>query len=109
MTTSHRPVKKLSTVHDQQSQKKQQKKVAKKVMSVGGGVDSSAVLAAVGAGMVPATVAMLMPMIAGRRKKRDLSATPMTLRQGRTRNVTHFPDLDYEETLQRILFQKHVR
>lgn len=109
MTTSHRPVKKLSTVHDQQSQKKQQKKVAKKVMSVGGGVDSSAVLAAVGAGMVPATVAMLMPMIAGRRKKRDLSATPMTLRQGRTRNVTHFPDLDYEETLQRILLQKHVR
>lgn len=32
--------------------------------------DSSAVLAAVGAGMVPATVAMLMPMVLGR-KKRD--------------------------------------
>lgn len=36
--------------------------------------DSSAVLAAVGAGMVPATVAMLMPMVLGR-KKRELRVT----------------------------------
>ena len=85
--------------------KQQQKKVVKKVMNVKGPgvVDSSAVLAAVGAGMVPATVAMLMPMIAGRRKKRDLFATA-----GRARNVTQFPDLDYEATLPRSL-QKHVR
>lgn len=93
------PVKKTSVAQ------KQQKKVVKKVMNVKSpGVDSSAVLAAVGAGMVPATVAMLMPMIAGRRKKRDLSAAV----QGMPRNVTHFPDLDYEETLPRIL-QQHVR
>lgn len=94
------PVKKKSLVPPQ----KQQKKVVKKLINVKNqGVDSSAVLAAVGAGMVPATVAMLMPMIAGRRKKRDVSAT-----LGRPRNVTHFPDLEYEETLPRI-FQQHVR
>lgn len=97
-TATKAPAKKTPIVQ------KQQKKVVKKVMNVNAqGVDSSAVLAAVGAGMVPATVAMLMPMIAGRRKKRDVSAT-----LGRPRNVTHFPDLDYEETLPRIL-QQHVR
>lgn len=36
------------------------------------GVDSSAVLAAVGAGMIPATMAMLVPMAMGGRKKRDI-------------------------------------
>lgn len=116
-SAAQRPNKKLSSMEDQQQQqqqqqkKKQQKKVVKKVMSIQNpGVDSSAVLAAVGAGMVPATMAMLMPIIAGRRKKRDLSAAIPTAMMvlGRPRNVTHFPDLDYEETLQRIL-QKHVR
>lgn len=91
--TAAAPVKKTTTTV-------QKKKVVKKVFPVKSpGVDSSAVLAAVGAGMVPATVAMLMPMLAGRRRrKRDLFAA---------RNVTHFPDLDYEETLPRIIL--HVR
>ncbi|XP_049874963.1 uncharacterized protein LOC126373050 [Pectinophora gossypiella] len=35
--------------------------------------DSSTVLAAVGAGMVPATMAMVVPMMLGRRRRRDLS------------------------------------
>lgn len=39
-----------------------------------GGQDPSALLAAVGAGMVPATVAMLMPMVLGR-KRRSLNET----------------------------------
>lgn len=93
--TAAPPVKKTTTTV-------QKKKVVKKVFPVKSpGVDGSAVLAAVGAGMVPATVAMLMPMLAGRRRrKRDLFAT---------RNVTHFPDLDYEETLPRIILHQHVR
>ncbi|CAH0560675.1 unnamed protein product [Brassicogethes aeneus] len=37
------------------------------------GPDSSAVLAAVGAGMIPATMAMLVPMAMSGRKKRDLN------------------------------------
>lgn len=95
----HSPVTQAS-VRKPPTTSKQPKKVLKKVMNVKtSGMDSSAVLAAVGAGMVPATVAMLMPMIAGRRKKRDLS----TVALGMPRNVTHFPDLDYEETLPRIL------
>lgn len=69
--------------------------------------DSSAILAAVGAGMVPATVAMLMPMIAGRRRKRrdvDFAAF-VNGREAveRPRNVTHFPSIDYEETIPRNL------
>lgn len=36
--------------------------------------DSSAVLAAVGAGMVPATMAMVVPMMLGKRKRRDIQA-----------------------------------
>lgn len=36
---------------------------------ISSGQDASAVLAAVGAGMVPATMAMLMPMMLGRRKR----------------------------------------
>ncbi|XP_044255961.1 uncharacterized protein LOC123005934 [Tribolium madens] len=38
--------------------------------------DSSAVLAAVGAGMIPATMAMLVPMALGGRRRRDLTSTP---------------------------------
>lgn len=37
--------------------------------------DSSAVLAAVGAGMIPATMAMLVPMALGGRRRRDLTST----------------------------------
>lgn len=41
--------------------------------------DSSAVLAAVGAGMIPATMAMLMPMaMNGRRRRRDVFNYPQT-------------------------------
>lgn len=36
--------------------------------------DSSTVLAAVGAGMVPATMAMVVPMMLGRRRRRDLNS-----------------------------------
>lgn len=36
--------------------------------------DSSTVLAAVGAGMVPATMAMVVPMMLGRRRRRDVSS-----------------------------------
>lgn len=46
------------------------------------GPDSSAVLAAVGAGMIPATMAMLVPMAMGGRRKRQARATspiPKTL------------------------------
>ncbi|XP_043466467.1 uncharacterized protein LOC122501223 isoform X2 [Leptopilina heterotoma] len=37
-----------------------------------GNPSNSAILAAVGAGMLPATMAMMIPMMLGRRKKRDL-------------------------------------
>lgn len=36
--------------------------------------DSSSVLAAVGAGMVPATMAMVVPMMLGRRRRRDVNS-----------------------------------
>ncbi|KAI8432092.1 hypothetical protein MSG28_004597 [Choristoneura fumiferana] len=41
--------------------------------------DSSTVLAAVGAGMLPATMAMVVPMMLGRRRRRDLNTTPKDL------------------------------
>lgn len=92
------PAKKTSSVP--------QKKVVKKVLNVNkaAGIDSSALLAAVGAGMVPATVAMLMPMIAGKRKKRDLSAVPLR----RPRIVTHFSDLDHGDTTMPPFLQKLI-
>lgn len=39
--------------------------------------DSSTILAAVGAGMVPATMAMVVPMMLGRRKRRDINTENM--------------------------------
>lgn len=50
--------------------------------------DSTAMFAAVGAGMVPALVAMAMPMVLGKRKKRDLF------------NITKTPN-DYEDSIPR--------
>lgn len=43
-----------------------------------GGQDASAVLAAVGAGMVPATMAMLMPMVLGRKKRNANETTKIS-------------------------------
>lgn len=43
-----------------------------------GGQDASAVLAAVGAGMVPATMAMLMPMVLGRKKRNAIDTAKTT-------------------------------
>lgn len=57
----------------------------RKIYSSGGGPDGSTVLAAVGAGMVPATMAMMVPMMLGRRK-RDIS---------RATNKLKFNDLYY--------------
>lgn len=53
--------------------------------------DPTAVLAAIGAGMVPATMAMLMPLVNGRRRR---SLDPVV-------NVTKVPFIDYELTLPR--------
>lgn len=44
---------------------------------VGSASDTSAVIAAVGAGMVPATMAMLMPMVLGRKKRFANAMEPM--------------------------------
>ncbi|KAH9637445.1 hypothetical protein HF086_012058 [Spodoptera exigua] len=38
--------------------------------------DSSTLLAAVGAGMVPATMAMVVPMMLGKRRRREINRTP---------------------------------
>ncbi|KAG7302215.1 hypothetical protein JYU34_013693 [Plutella xylostella] len=46
--------------------------VRKKVYKGSMAPDGSAVLAAVGAGMVPATMAMVVPMMLGKRRRRDL-------------------------------------
>lgn len=54
--------------------------------------DPSAVLAAIGAGMVPATMAMLMPFVNGRRR-RSIESNVV--------NVTRVPFFEYELTLQR--------
>lgn len=58
--------------------------------------DTPAVLAAIGAGMVPATMAMLMPLMNGRRKRNVQSSY-----NKHVINVTRVPFLDYELTLQR--------
>lgn len=71
------------------------------VMTTDSGHDSSAVIAAVGAGLVPATVAMIMPMVLGRKRRsinrNDFHHLPVN------QNVTQFPHLAYESTLQRNL------
>ncbi|OWR51720.1 hypothetical protein KGM_211372 [Danaus plexippus plexippus] len=53
--------------------------VKKKLVGNKNSPDSSTVLAAVGAGMVPATMAMVVPMMLGRRRRRDLDYTPQIL------------------------------
>lgn len=53
--------------------------------------DTSAVLAAIGAGMVPATMAMLMPFVNGRKKKSPFHVL----------NATNVPYTQYELTLQK--------
>lgn len=58
--------------------------------------DPSTVLAAIGAGMVPATMAMLMPFVNGRRRR---SIDRYNLHN--IVNVTRVPFIDYELTLQR--------
>lgn len=55
--------------------------------------DTSAVLAAIGAGMVPATMAMLMPFVNGR-KRRSIDGFRNVV------NATNVPFTDYELTLQ---------
>ncbi|XP_035741681.1 uncharacterized protein LOC118450225 isoform X1 [Vespa mandarinia] len=56
------------------------KRPIRNTLNGGGQVSSSAVLAAVGAGMLPATMAMMIPMMLGR-KKRDLTLKEDTLRK----------------------------
>lgn len=64
--------------------------------------DGSAVLAAVGAGLVPATMAMIMPMVVGR-KRRDLrNYNSNSYYYNLYQNVTKHP-LNSESTLQRSL------
>lgn len=60
----------------------------KKIQMSRNSQDSTAMFAAVGAGMVPALVAMAMPMVLGKRKKRDLL------------NITKTPN-DYEDSIPR--------
>ncbi|XP_045773744.1 uncharacterized protein LOC123873089 [Maniola jurtina] len=55
------------------------KVIRKKVVGNKNALDSSTVIAAVGAGMVPATMAMVVPMMLGRRRRRDLQYEPRIL------------------------------
>lgn len=48
------------------------KRVIRKKLISSVAPDSSAIIAAVGAGMVPATMAMVVPMMLGKRKRRDI-------------------------------------
>ncbi|XP_047534336.1 uncharacterized protein LOC125068974 [Vanessa atalanta] len=48
------------------------KVIKKKIFGHKNPLDSSTVMAAVGAGMVPATMAMVVPMMLGRRRRRDI-------------------------------------
>lgn len=64
------------------------KATIKKIQMSRNSQDSTAMFAAVSAGMVPALVAMAMPMVLGKRKKRDLF------------NITMTPN-DYEDSIPR--------
>ncbi|XP_039757211.1 uncharacterized protein LOC120631621 [Pararge aegeria] len=55
------------------------KLIRKKLVGNKNSPDSSTVMAAVGAGMVPATMAMVVPMMLGRRRRRDLYNEPQIL------------------------------
>lgn len=76
-------------------------KKKRRVLATNATPDSAAVMAAVGAGLVPATVAMIMPMVLGR-KKRSLF-NPDLVRLPQFQNVTQHPHFDFESTLQRTL------
>lgn len=76
-------------------------KKKRRVMATNATPDSAAVMAAVGAGMVPATVAMIMPLVLGRRKRSPYN--PNLVNFALFQNVTQHPHLDFESTLQRNL------
>ncbi|XP_053608335.1 uncharacterized protein LOC128674067 [Plodia interpunctella] len=54
-------------------------KVIKRKIASNVSPDSSTILAAVGAGMVPATMAMVVPMMLGRRRRRDVTNESLNL------------------------------
>lgn len=76
-------------------------KKKRRVLATNATPDSAAVMAAVGAGLVPATVAMIMPLVLGR-KKRSLF-NPDFVNFAHFQNVTQHPHFDFESTLQRTL------